>query len=259
MGEQNKKIRVIVLGAGRMGKEIFELLTDMYADSFEAVMIEPLEGDTLAAAELKRERAGERTDVVIDFSHPDNFDMLYEFIKFTGCSAIIGTTGLSEEQLAAVSELSEFAAVMQSANYSRGVCALKKLAGEAARLLPDFGCCIAEAHHSAKKDAPSGTALLLGKVIGEAAGGFGGDTDDAGGGASGPAAGLPQTAALRMGTVPGTHAVFFAGEDEVIELRHTAFSKRIFALGAIHAAAFVAGQPKGLYAPEDVPPESLIG
>ena len=193
-------------------------------------------------------------DAIIDFSSAKATDKLLEYSAARQIPVVLCSTGLSEEQLAKVEETSRKVAVLKSANMSLGINTLLKLVQDAARVLAaaGFDMEIVEKHHRLKVDAPSGTALALADSLNEAM-----DNkyhyvydrsqkrekrDDKEIGIS----------AVRGGTIVGEHEVIFAGQDEVIKFKHTAYSKAIFGKGAVEAAKFIAGKPAGRYDMSDV-------
>ena len=195
-----------------------------------------------------------QADVVIDFSNAAAVDELLDVCVEKTLPVVLCTTGLSEEQLRKVKETSEKTAILRSANMSLGINTLLKLLQDAAKVLATagFDMEIVEKHHRLKLDAPSGTALALADSINEAM-----DNqyhyiydrsqrremrDDKEIGIS----------AVRGGTIVGEHEVIFAGPDEVIEFKHTAYSKAVFGKGAVEAAKFLAGKPAGRYDMSDV-------
>ena len=193
-------------------------------------------------------------DAIIDFSSAKATDKLLEYSAARQIPVVLCSTGLSEEQLAKVEETSRKVAVLKSANMSLGINTLLKLVQDAARVLAaaGFDMEIVEKHHRLKVDAPSGTALALADSLNEAMDNkyhyvYGRSQkrekrDDKEIGIS----------AVRGGTIVGEHEVIFAGQDEVIEFKHTAYSKAIFGKGAVEAAKFLAGKPAGRYDMSDV-------
>ncbi len=193
-------------------------------------------------------------DAIIDFSTAKAVDGLLAYAVEKQVPLVLCTTGLSEEQLAKVEEAAKKVAVLRSANMSLGVNLLLKLLKEAASVLvpAGFDAEIMEMHHRRKLDAPSGTAIALADSVNE---GAGGDLKYVYDRSERRAARDPKEmgiVALRGGTVPGTHDVVFAGEDELIEFKHTAYSRSIFAKGAIQAAKYLAGKGAGMYSMADV-------
>ncbi len=193
-------------------------------------------------------------DVIIDFSSAKATDHLLEYCVKRQIPLVLCTTGLSEEQLQKVQEAAKSVAVLKSANMSLGINTLLKLLKDAAKIFAASGYDmeVVERHHRLKLDAPSGTALALADSLNEAM-----DheyhyvydrsqvrqkRDDKEIGIS----------AVRGGTIVGEHEVIFAGPDEVIEFKHTAYSKAVFGKGAVEAAKFLAGKPAGMYDMSDV-------
>lgn len=190
-----------------------------------------------------------KADVIIDFSAAPAVDGLLEYCVETQTPCVLCTTGLSEEQLAKVTEASEKVAILKSANMSLGINMLMKLLKEAAQILAPagFDVEIVEKHHNLKVDAPSGTALALGDSVNEALNNEYEYVYDR----SQRRIKRPKKeigyAAVRGGTIVGEHDVIFAGADEVVTFSHTAYSKAVFGKGAIQAAKFLAGKGAGLY------------
>lgn len=193
-------------------------------------------------------------DVIIDFASAKAIDKLLDYVETRKIPVVLCTTGLSEEQLARAEEVSKKVAVLKSANMSLGINTLFKVLKSVSPLLAEagFDIEIVEKHHHFKVDAPSGTALALGDAINES---------------------LPEKyeykfdrsqdriprpkneigfSSVRGGTIVGEHDVIFAGEDEVITFSHTAYSKSVFAKGAVEAAKFLKGQPAGHYTMKEV-------
>lgn len=195
----------------------------------------------------------EPVDVIIDFSHPAMLDRLLDFAVANQIPAVICTTGLSAEQLSRIEYEAEKLPLFFSANMSLGVNLLIDLVCRAAKILEEnFDIEIIEKHHNQKLDAPSGTALAIADAID--------------GAVSYPAEYVYDRHsvrkkrdkreigihAVRGGTIVGEHDVIFAGTDEVIEIKHSATSKEVFAVGAVKAAGFLVSQKPGLYAMKDL-------
>lgn len=167
---------------------------------------------------------------------------------------VLCTTGLTEEQLERAKEASCQTAVLRSANMSLGVNTLLKLVAEAAKTLSvaGFDVEIVEKHHNQKIDAPSGTALALADAVNQAIGDtchYVYDRSQRRDKRDGKEIGI---SAVRGGTIVGEHDVIFAGTDEVVTFHHTAYSKAVFAKGAVEAAKFLAGKGPGYYHMSDV-------
>ena len=193
-------------------------------------------------------------DVIVDFASPKAVDGLLAYSCKKQVPVVLCTTGLSGEQLAAVEKASQVTAILRSANMSLGVNLLLKLVGEAARVLAGsgFDMEIVEKHHNQKVDAPSGTALALADSINESMGNaysYVYDRSQVRKKRDSKEIGI---SAVRGGTIVGDHEVIYAGADEVIEFKHTAYSKTVFGKGAVEAAKFLAGKPAGRYDMSDV-------
>lgn len=260
-------IRVLVCGiAGRMGQALRALVEA--ADDLElagGIDREPLTGSAAAAlgCSTVAPPAGaapllDASDVVVDFSSPAALRTLLQAggDRWRGRGLVVGTTGLGAEETALLDAVARDAAVVQAANYSVGVNLLLQLVATAARVLPGsaFDLEIVEAHHGAKVDAPSGTALALAEAAARAR-----DVDLAGvrrDGRSGEVGARPAGEiglhALRGGSVVGEHRVHFLGHAERLELSHIATDRRLFAEGALLAARWARGRPAGRYQMKDV-------
>ena len=197
---------------------------------------------------------GVEADVVIDFSNAAAVDGLLKCCGEKKLPVVLCTTGLSGEQLKLVEETAKKTAVLRSANMSMGINLLMKLLKEAAPVLAaaGFDIEILEKHHNQKVDAPSGTALALADSVNESLGGgyhYKYDRTAVREKRDAKEIGIQ---AIRGGTIVGDHDVIFAGRDEVVTFSHMAYSKAIFAKGAIQAAKFLAGKKPGLSALADV-------
>jgi 4-hydroxy-tetrahydrodipicolinate reductase len=195
-----------------------------------------------------------KADVIIDFSNANAVDALLDYCVKTQTPVVLCTTGLSEEQLAKVEETSRQVAVLKSANMSLGINTLMELLKKAAQVFAPagFDMEIVEKHHNQKLDAPSGTALALADSMNEAL------EDDYNYVYDRSTERRKRDryeigiSSVRGGNIVGEHEVIFAGQDEVIEFKHTAYSKAVFAKGAVEAAKFLAGRPAGRYDMADV-------
>ena len=242
------KMKIAILGAaGRMGRKLVELAegTDLevvarvdVADGFDRDWPDGTEG-------------------VVDFSHHTAVPAAIDKAAAQGLAYVIGTTGLTPGEQAHVYAAAKKIPVVQSGNYSLGVNLLLELVRKAATILgPEYDIEITEMHHRHKKDAPSGTALMLAKSanagraeIGAAAQGFiYGRCGETGGRPAGEIA----VHALRGGSVVGDHTVMFAGELERVELVHRAQDRAAFAAGALKALAWARGRAPGMYTMRDV-------
>jgi len=232
-------MKAVVVGYGAMGKIIAEMLKEDLAS------VVAIECENKSLYDVK-----EDFDVIIDFSNPANLDMIYNYCKENKKAVVFATTGYTEEQLAKINDLANYAPVLRSANFSLGVILLNKLVKEITPVLKDsFDIEIIEAHHHHKVDAPSGTAKMLLNSVVEATG----FTPVYG--REGYSPRKPNEVgvhAVRGGSIVGEHDVMYCGEDEIITLKHSAHSKKIFAVGAIKAARWLADKSIGFYTMEDV-------
>lgn len=216
-----RRVRIVVTGAtGRMGSLVAALAAK--DERFEIAAAVSRQGpdieDSLAQA-----------DVVVDFSAPEPAVAYVKAAAAAGKAVVVGTTGFTPAQKAAVAAAAKRAAVFMAPNFSAGAAVLCRLAAEAARLLPDWERALSETHHSKKKDAPSGTALRVAEAAGGAA-----------------------TVSLRVGDVVGDHTLILAGPYERLELTHRAHDRAVFAKGALEAARWLRGKKPGLYGMNDL-------
>lgn len=192
-------------------------------------------------------------DVIIDFSHPNAFDGLLAYGVEKKKPLVMATTGLSQEQSTALVDASKKIPIFRSANMSLGINLLVDLVKKSSLVLGDyFDIEIIEKHHNQKVDAPSGTAYLIADSINSV---FENEREYV-------FERKTKTSkrdkkeigihAVRGGTIVGEHSVIFAGKDEILEIKHTACSKEIFAVGAIKAACFIAGKTPGMYSMTDL-------
>ncbi|MDL2288777.1 4-hydroxy-tetrahydrodipicolinate reductase [Oscillospiraceae bacterium OttesenSCG-928-F05] len=247
-------IKILLSGCnGRMGRTISGIVAERGGMAIAAGFdLNPVKLEKFPVYADPMEYSGSG-DVLIDFSNPKALPGLLAFCKKKQIPAVLATTGYSADDLRLIEAATAEVAIFRSANMSLGINLLAALAKRAAALLGDaYDIEIVERHHNKKLDAPSGTAILLADEISSA---------------------LPERPeyvyerqsrraerpkneigfhAVRGGTIVGDHDVIFAGTDEVIELRHSALSRGVFAAGAVKAAAFMPGKKPGLYSMEDI-------
>lgn len=234
-------MKAIILGAGAMGNVLAGMMGEQ-ADFELLAMIDPLKGESLS--DVSKE-----ADVVIDFSNPENLNMLTGYCSAHKCPAVIATTGLTDEQQAEIKKLSEEVPVVFSANFSLGITVMKRVLSEITPILEkNFDMEMVEKHHNKKLDAPSGTAKMLVAAM-NPDGAYEEIYGRSGNRRRGKEIGVH---AVRGGTIAGEHTAIYAGEDEILEIRHNAGSKKIFASGALTAARFLQDAKAGLYNMEDV-------
>jgi 4-hydroxy-tetrahydrodipicolinate reductase len=254
--------RVCILGpSGRMGRALIDaaagrsdVVVTAAVDRVDAGGLgTQVTSGVLASADLASGLAA--ADVYIDFTSPAATRAVAETARALGRPAVIGTTGLTAADEAAVAQLATVAPIVVAANFSLGVNLLLGLVQQAARALgPEWDAEIVEIHHRAKRDAPSGTALMIAHAI---AAGHGSNYDEVkrhtrDGDVGARPRGEIGVSAVRGGDVIGEHTATFFGAAERIEIGHRATSRAIFAAGALRAAAWVVGKPPGRYDMLDV-------
>ena len=260
-------MRICMAGAcGRMGRRILEIAAASDEIEIGGAFDAPDRScDILVGAEsgkprnvhLSADPAPEiaKSDVLIDFTAPDACMRNVRLAAAANKPCVIGTTGLTEAQIAEIRSLAKAVPIVLAPNFSVGVNLLFKLVGEAARVLGlDYNCEIVEVHHNQKKDSPSGTALRLAE---RAAEGLGlAVENDLQHGREGIVGARPEREigmhAVRGGDVTGDHTVSFFGQGERVELSHRAHNRDNFARGALRAAQFAATAKPGFYDMQDV-------
>jgi 4-hydroxy-tetrahydrodipicolinate reductase len=196
------------------------------------------------------------SDVLIDFTVPAALAANLAAARAGHAAILIGTTGLGPDHHAAIDRAARDIAVLQTANTSVGVAVLARLVAAAAAALPDWDIDILDLHHRAKRDAPSGTALILGAAAAQARGTTLAAVCDL---PRHEAPGGIGFAALRGGSAAGEHMVLLAGDGERIELHHKAEGRDLFAAGAVRAAAWLVGRAPGRYTMDDVLGDDVPG
>ena len=247
--------RIIMHGCmGQMGR----VITDLAKEDAQVEIVAGVDiaDDGLRPFPVYRSIAEvkEEADVVVDFSSAKAVDALLDDCRARKLPVVLCTTGLNEYQNAHMKETEKEIAILKSANMSLGVNILLKLVRDAVKVLAPagFDVEIVEQHHHRKVDAPSGTALALADSINEAMNGqyhYVYDRSQVRQKRDPREIGI---SAVRGGSIVGEHQILFAGTDEVVEFRHTAYSRAIFAKGALEAAKFLAGKGAGHYEMADV-------
>ncbi|WPC41368.1 4-hydroxy-tetrahydrodipicolinate reductase [Clostridium sp. JS66] len=245
-------VKIILSGCnGKMGKVISKL-ADSSSDLTIAAGIDKNTEKTSFPVFADISKCTVDADVILDFSRPDALEGLLKYSKEKNIGIVLCTTGYTKEQIDEINKASKEIPVFRSANMSIGINVINKVLRNISELLyKDFDIEIIEKHHHQKVDAPSGTAILLGNTIKDSIHeetkfvygreGISKRTHDEIG-----------IHAVRGGSIVGDHEVIFAGKDEIIELKHTAMSRDIFAIGALKACQFMFGKDKGLYSMDDV-------
>lgn len=246
-------IKVLVNGCnGKMGQEVIQQINNdnefEVACGFDKEKIK--EYNFNVYTDIKDIK--EKIDVIIDFSVPKATMNILEFAKKNKIPIVIATTGLSKEELDTIKDNSKEIPIFQSVNMSFDISLMKKIVSEVARAIPDTDIEIIETHHNRKIDSPSGTALLLAKSINDALGNTKKydlnrfnkrekrSKDDIG------------FSSIRGGNIVGEHTVSFFGEFETFEITHRAYSRGIFAKGALKGAKYIITQKNGLFTMDDI-------
>ncbi len=253
-------VRVAIAGGlGRMGQTLIDLVNESAELTLVGVTLAPgeavpaKEDPSLYSHEIRTAIAD--ADVLIDFTTPTAAESHGAALGDAGVAWVLGTTGLNAEQQASVDAVSSRIAVCQAANFSTGVNLMLRLVELAARAVDDdTDLEVIEAHHRHKVDAPSGTALAIGKAM---AAGRGVALDDhAVFSREGITGARPDSAigfaTIRGGDIVGEHTALYASDGERIEITHKAGTRLAFARGACRAATWVAARPAGLYDMQDV-------
>lgn len=242
-------------GAGRMGQSLLEVLDQDTRFALGPVRVRHIKPDSLSSNRCfwvqKPEDLFTRTQVIIDFTSPQASAEHLEWAHKTRIPLVIGTTNLDDAFLKKVELYAHDIPLLVASNTSLGICVMEVLTEIAARALKDFDIHVSEAHHIHKKDAPSGTAKSLLNILANAL-----NTHESGI--------LPPpvskenhhskigVSSVRAGGILGDHEILFASEEETIQLSHRCLDRRLFARGALDAAAWLYKQKPGLYSMKNV-------
>lgn len=241
-------MKILVVGYGAMGKKLAEAIKE--DDFFELIgVVSPMQEEKFVFSSF--ELVTEAPDVIIDFSHYSMLEDILDYAKSVKASLLIATTGHSEYQLNLLDEYKDYIALIKTANTSLGINVMNKVLKEMTLALHNFDIEVIEKHHNKKLDSPSGTANLLLNTITDTLddnyelkyGRYGNEKRDE------KEIGV---SVIRGGSIVGEHSVLYCGNDEVIEIKHEAFSKNLFVNGALYAAKFLGTRQNGLYTMEDV-------
>lgn len=247
--------KIIMVGSnGKMGR----VISDIVANDDNAQIVAGVDMNTEKYLDYpvyeKISMVKEEADVIIDFSITKLLPDILKYAEENNVPVVLCTTGYSEEENKMIDLAGEKVALLRSANMSLGINTMVKVMEAVTKTLADAGYDIeiVEKHHNQKLDAPSGTALALADAINEQLNNeydYRYDRSDVREKRPVKEIGL---SAVRGGTIVGEHEIIFAGTDEVLEFKHTAYSKAIFGKGAIQAGKFLAGKTPGMYSMKDV-------
>lgn len=246
-------MRILLCGAnGKMGKVVCEC-ANAFENTSVVAGVDPYGENDNFPVYRSFDEVNTEADVIIDFSHPAMLSSMLKFATENKIPAVVATTGLDEKGMQEIRDASKEIPVFFTANMSLGINLISELAKKAAAVLsPDFDIEIVEMHHNQKIDAPSGTALLLADEISSVLENepvYEFDRHSKRMKRSKNEIGI---SSVRGGTIVGEHEIIFAGTDEVIKISHSAYSKKLFANGAINAAKFIVNAKSGLYSMKDV-------
>ncbi len=233
-------IKLGIAGAcGKMGRRIYELASN--DRDFEVAFALEKKGTPLIGKDLGKVKVSSNQDgmflidVLVDFTLPEASEANFDFVAKYKKALVLGTTGFNDSQIQKIEEIAKVIPVVFTPNMSIGMNVLFQILPEIAKKLGlDYSVEIVEAHHKAKKDAPSGTAKKLAQILANTTGRE-----------------IP-THAVRLGDIVGDHTIIFCGNSERIEIKHQAHTRDLFALGALKAAKWVFNKPAGLYSMQDV-------
>lgn len=242
-------MKIAVYGYGTMGKIVAQKLEEKEGIRFIGAVSENESDEKICFSKFQNLK--EKPDVLIDFSHFSKIDEILKYCLDEKVALFIATTGHTEEQKEKISASAKEIPILLASNTSLGVNLLNELIGKIVPVLKDWDIELIEKHHNKKVDSPSGTARTLLEKVQEAleservlkygrVGMEKRDKNEIG------------VHAIRGGTIVGEHSLIFAGEDEVIELKHEAHSKQIFANGAVTGAIWLGKKEKGFYTMKDV-------
>ncbi len=253
-------IKILICGAnGKMGQTLAKAAAcadEMYVCAGVDKLPDAADNDFPVYADIFDCR--ENPDVIIDFSRPDALDSNLRYALMNGIPIVICTTGFSDDEKQRIKNASSQIPIFFSANMSLGVNLQMELSRRAAAFLgEDCDIEIVEKHHNQKVDAPSGTAFAIAEAINDAL--MAPKPLLCGRCTRSEKRGLEiGIHAVRGGTIAGEHSVYFIGTDEIVEIKHIAQSRQIFAYGALRAAAFISRMPAGLYSMADIITESAV-
>ncbi len=240
------KIRVVLVGAGRTGKEVRRRIESTENMELLAVVTQQEESENSIASLQQLKQA---PDVIIDFSKTERLEEILEYAQEHHIPLVLGTTGYGDSQKEKIIAASEKLPIVYTSNFSLGITILKQILSQITPILKEeFDIEVEEMHHSGKLDAPSGTTNMLLETLNQ------GNEYELIYGRNGNKKRGKEIGvhSLRGGTIAGQHNIIYAGEDEILQISHQAHSNTIFAKGAVRAAEFISSQKSGLYDMNDV-------
>lgn len=241
-------INVLLNGAnGKMGSEVIEAISK--TEGIEIVCGFDREETNQNGFHIYNsiDKISEKVDVIIDFSVPVATFEILKYAKKNKTPIVIATTGFSKEQIEEIKEISKEVPVFRSSNMSLDINLMASLIQKVAQVLTEVDIEIVETHHNRKVDSPSGTAILLADAINEVLENKKNYTFDRMQKREKRSKDEIGFSAVRGGNIVGEHSVKFFGENESLEIKHTAYSRQVFAEGAVNAAKFIVTQEAGLY------------
>ena len=252
-----KKIKITITGAmGKMGKALIKRLSK--TKKLKLFSLTDIESNKIInGIKIKKNslEAFKKTDVIIDFSRPKSSIEVLKYAKKLKKKVVIGTTGFTKKQNILIQKFSNNIAIFKSGNMSLGINLIEHITKILTNKIPNnYQIGISDNHHNAKKDYPSGTALMLANAVAK---GKGGNLDKLKGKFYLNKKGNLQNNKInffitRKGNTIGKHSVLFNNKIENIELKHTAFSRELFADGALNAALWISKKNKGLFNMQDM-------
>lgn len=244
-------INIVVCGLGNTGRDIVKCIEESEGVKVYCAVSEYILENKDFKTYTKFEEMPGKADVIIDFSKASRGDEVIDYAIKSNTPVVIGTTGYTDEQIKKITEASKVIPVFKSSNTSIGITVMLKLVREATKLLKDFDIEIIEKHHNRKEDCPCGTAYMTADVIKEVRA----ELENIYG-REGRHAKRKENElgihTIRGGTIIGDNDVIFAGDDEVLEIKHKAQSNMIFAKGAVMASKFIVEKETGYYNMNDI-------
>ena len=238
-------MNIVIVGYGAMGERLVHRIGNIEGVSLVGVIDNQKNFGLSSFDELQT-----IPDVIIDFSHPSNLKSMIDYAVTNKVALMIATTGLSSQENMEIKAASKLIPIVQTANTSLGVNIVLEVLQRITPALEEFDIEVIEKHHNQKIDAPSGTAKMLVSEIQSSSSKR--EVVHGREGLSKRTKNEIGVHAVRGGTIAGEHTVIYAGEDEIIEIKHTALSKEVFVTGALKAAMFLNGATPGLYSMKDV-------